>query len=388
MPPPTSTDPAKNSATWPLDGEAQRLLLRLPELVPQGARPATLVTVFATQGSAPRRPGARMLCRDGKLLAGTIGGGHLEDQALRDAAGLSTIGSSDADAPPAAASEYAEEADPHGSPRRLCRYNLGPKLAQCCGGVVWLHFAEVSAERGRELAQQVRGALDEGAQVITRFGDTELIEIPQPPTTVIVFGAGHVSAALSRVLQPLPWRVLVVDPRPEWARTERFAPGTDVLCADPLRLLAAWGWLGPDAKASQTAARLKQTVRASLGRELPEPPVPEVAHALVMTWDHALDRDLVEALLRAPEAQGQPDRPLAYVGLIGSKSKIAATRQRLRARGVSDGQLARLTAPIGLLVDGRPIGGNLPGEIAVSVAAQLLSLQHRLPAPAPVAADD
>jgi xanthine dehydrogenase accessory factor len=377
------------NATWPLDGEAQRLLLRLPELLPVGCRPATLVTVFATQGSAPRRPGARMLCRDGRLLAGTIGGGHLEDQALRDAAGLGQSGSSDADAPPATVTEIAEEADETGAVLRLCRYNLGPKLAQCCGGVVWLHFAEVSAERGRELAQHVRGALDEGAQVITRFGPTELIEEPQPPTCVLVFGAGHVAAALSRVLQPLPWRVLVIDPRPEWARSERFAPGTDVLCAEPLRVLAAWGWLGPVAKGSQTAARLRQTVRASLGRELPEPPVPEVAHALVMTWDHALDRDLVEVLLRAPESQGQPDRPLAYVGLIGSKTKIATTRQRLISRGVSDGQLSRLTAPIGLLVDGRPIGGNLPGEIAISVAAQLISLQSRLPAAPPTpTADD
>ncbi len=364
------------------------MLLRLPELLPAGCRPATLVTVLATQGSAPRRPGARMLCRDGKLLGGTIGGGHLEDQALRDAAGLGQSGSSDADAPPAAASEYAEEADEQGNPRRLCRYNLGPKLAQCCGGVVWLHFAEVSAEQARELAQQVRGALDEGAQWTTRFGDLELVEIPQPPPTVLIFGAGHVAAALSRVLQPLPWRVQVLDPRPEWARPERFAPGTDVLCADPLRVLAAWGWLGQAAKTSQTAERLRQTVRASLGRELPAPPVPEIAHALVMTWDHALDRDLVEALLRAPEAQGHGDRPLAYVGLIGSKSKIAATHQRLRSRGVSESQLARLTAPIGLLVDGRPIGGNLPGEIAISVAAQLLSLQHRLPAAAPLSADD
>jgi xanthine dehydrogenase accessory factor len=99
-----------------------------------------------------------------------------------------------------------------------------------------------------------------------------------------------------------------------------------------------------------------------------------------MTHDHALDRDLVEALLRLGERRAGSQAELAYVGLIGSRSKIAATRSRLLQRGTREEQIARLVAPIGLQVDGALLGGNLPGEIAISVAAQLLSLRRPRPA--------
>ena len=58
-----------------MDAEGQRLLARLPDWLPAGAAPAVLVTLWAVQGSTPRGPGARLLCRGGRLLAGTIGGG-------------------------------------------------------------------------------------------------------------------------------------------------------------------------------------------------------------------------------------------------------------------------------------------------------------------------
>lgn len=372
--------PADGAAQWlrvTLDPEAQRLLARLPELLPAGSKPAVLVTVLATEGSAPRGPGARILCRDAKLLAGTIGGGHLEEQALADACWTSREQEGDVDGPQPTATEIAEESGPDGTARRLCRYALGPKLAQCCGGVVWLHYQEVSSQRAVALAQELAAAEQAGTELLTRFGDRVLAEKPAAVTTVLLFGAGHVAAALARVLQPLPWRVLVVDARPEWADPVRFPRQTEVLCTEPLRLLAAWGWLGPQAQASQAAMKLAPQLLAAQGRALPPPPPLHAAHAAVMTFDHAQDRDIVEALLCAPTRTAQPNARLAFVGLIGSATKIATTRQRLRQRGVTELQLADLTAPIGLQVDGRPLGGNLPGEIAIATAAQLLALQPR-----------
>ncbi len=352
-----------------MDAEGQRLLLRLPELVAAKGRSAVLVTVFATQGSVPRRAGARLLCRDGRLMAGTVGGGHLEDQALRDANWISRDSTADVDDPRALATEVHEEATETGATRKLIRYPLGAKLAQCCGGVVWLHFEEVDGARAQQLAGQVQACERSGAPFETVFGDRALCERPRPLPVVAIFGAGHVAAALARVLQPLPWRVLVIDERPEWAEFARFAPGTEVVCAQPLGILAAWGWLGDAARTSTLAQRVQAP-----GRRLPAAPPLEATRALVMTHDHALDRDVVEALLLAQFRYGAPMPRLPFVGMIGSKSKVAATRQRLARRGVPESELLRLVAPIGLVVDGRPLGGNAPGEIAVSVAAQLLAL--------------
>jgi xanthine dehydrogenase accessory factor len=345
-----------------MDAEGQRLVTRLPDLLPAREKPAVLVTVWRTEGSAPRGPGARMLCRDGRLLAGTIGGGHLEEQALRDAQVLDDGHEThDADDAPALAIEVRDEADHAGRLARLCRYPLGAQLAQCCGGQVWLHFRRLDPAQARQLADDLTKTEALGDVLETRFGDEVLREQVRPLPTVLVCGAGHVAAALARVLQPLPWRVLVVDSRPEWADGYRFAQGTEVLCTEPLRLLAAWGWLGAEAQASQAAGKLSLP-----GRTLPRMPRPEATRALVMTHDHALDRELVAALLGCQQGQ------LAMVGLIGSPSKIRSTHQRLRQRGVPEAQLARLVGPIGLRIDGKLLGGKLPGEIAISIAAQLL----------------
>ncbi len=361
-----STDAAALAAA--MDAEGQRLMAELPERVPPGSPPCVLVTVFAAQGSTPRRAGARMLCRNGQLLAGTIGGGHLEMQALCDADGISLPGQ-DAPADVARlATELRREVDERGMPRQLVRYPLGAKLAQCCGGVVWLHFQLVDHAVGQLLAAQLRLALLTRGEVQTWFDQGCLRELPRPLPSVIVFGAGHVAAALAQVLSPLPWRVLVVDERPPWATPGRFSSTTEVICEQPLSLLAAWGWLGHAASKSKVAQRTH-------GEGLAVAPDPATTYALVMTHLHALDRDIVEALLLAHLRPGPSHDRLAMVGMIGSRTKVAATHQRLARRGVPAGELERLIAPIGLTVGGRPLGGHAPGEIAISVAAQLLAMR-------------
>lgn len=345
------SDPA---APVPMDAEGQWLLAHLTDWLPAGAPPALLVTVWARLGSTPRGPGARMLVRGGKLMAGTIGGGHLEEEAIGlsagdDAAALAGV--------------------------RMHKYTLGTQLGQCCGGVVWLHVAPVTAESALAHVAALEQALASGEVLRTPAGIPvddprmrELVEAPAALTTVLIFGAGHVGSALSRVLEPLPWRVVVVDHRPEWANPQRFPAGVEVVHSQPLRLLAAWGWLGEAARHTKMAARAVVD-----GQTIPKAPPPHATRALVMTHDHALDRDLTEALLRLPETLGNPDQRLAFVGLIGSHTKVVTTHQRLRGRGVSEAALATLRAPIGLRIGNTLLGGKLPGEIAISVAAQLLA---------------
>lgn len=167
--------------------------------------PACLVTVESTQGSAPREAGAWMAVFP-EWIVGTIGGGHLELQAITEA--RRRLG---------------------GTPGpRQQRYALGPSLGQCCGGVVFLGFEVVT-----------QAAVAEGTALRARLAP------PQYP--VALFGGGHVGHALARVLAPLPFVLTWVDsrdgvfpsPAPEGVQCEHsdpvqdavpgLAPGTRVL---------------------------------------------------------------------------------------------------------------------------------------------------------------
>jgi xanthine dehydrogenase accessory factor len=87
-----------------------------------------------------------------------------------------------------------------------------------------------------------------------------------------------------------------------------------------------------------------------------------------MTMGHATDQPILQALY------AQNLTP-AYLGVIGSDAKRKALEKGLRALGVSEPWLAQLRCPVGL-----PIGGNQPGEIAISVAAELVALRHAVAA--------
>lgn len=166
------------------------------------AAPACWVEVLKAQGSVPREAGTWMLV-SADALVGTIGGGHLEFQAMDQARALLAT----ADAP------ALEQ-----------RYALGPSLGQCCGGVVWLRFAPLA--RGDQAALR---ALAEASQArLAR------------PMQVALFGAGHVGHALVRLLTTLPCRLMWVD-----SRDAVFAPqwldASDVVCehSDPVQAAVA-----------------------------------------------------------------------------------------------------------------------------------------------------
>lgn len=134
---------------------------RLAELSAAG-RAAVVVTVLRAEGSTPRDVGAKMVVWDGGAL-GSVGGGHLELQALQAARELLAT-------------------DGPGAPALVARdFALGPSLGQCCGGATTLLFERVAPPRWR----------------------------------VAVFGAGHVGKALVKLLADLPCRVSWIDPRAE-----------------------------------------------------------------------------------------------------------------------------------------------------------------------------
>ncbi len=160
-----------------------------------------------------------------------------------------------------------------------------------------------------------------------------LLEVfPGSTTTLAIFGAGHVGQELVRLAAPLPWRVLWHD-----SRTDAF-PAWSV---DQPRL------------ACRPAPDLQAAVAA----------LPAGVHALVLTHDHAEDRALVDALL----ARGDT----ASLGLIGSRSKWASFRRRLRDAGHGEEALARVRCPIGTAAGGTG-GDKTPYAIAIAAIAELL----------------
>ncbi len=143
---------------------------------------------------------------------------------------------------------------------------------------------------------------------------------------VHIFGAGHVARALAATLDGLDLEVIVYDPRPEWADPSAFPAKAKLLCTDPKALVFAAGYGPLDA-------------------------------ACVMTNDHELDFALVDLLL---------DKPIGYLGLIGSMHKARVFRSRLPPprRALWD---AAMRCPIG-----RKIPSKNPKAIGIAVAAELL----------------
>jgi len=143
---------------------------------------------------------------------------------------------------------------------------------------------------------------------------------------VHIFGAGHVARALASTLEGLDLEVVVYDARPEWADPLAFPPKAKILKTDPVVLAQAAGYGPLDA-------------------------------AVVMTNDHELDFKLVDLLL---------DKPLGYLGLIGSMHKARVFRSRLPPprRLLWD---AAMRCPIG-----RKIPSKNPKAIGIAVAAELL----------------
>jgi xanthine dehydrogenase accessory factor len=224
-------------------------------------------------------------------LVGTIGGGHLEYDAVTKARAL-----------------LAGDADRRSA--ATLRVALGPSLGQCCGGVVELVFECVNAGDAPALA--------------LRLG-------PPALTPVALFGGGHVGHALVRVLAPLPFSLTWIDSR---------------------------DGVFPASVPPRVVAEHSDPVQSAVPGLVPQ------SRVLIMSFSHAEDLDIVAACLLRQRERGD----LPYIGLIGSKTKWAAFRHRLEARGFTPAELARVTSPIG--VPG--IAGKEPEVIAVAVAAQLL----------------
>ena len=214
---------------------------------------------------------------------------------------------------------------PRGAGAHLWVPETGDTVGTIGGGALE-HTAIAAAREAIRLRRVLRKTVDLAHDLgMCCGGQVELyIEPLDHRESLIVYGAGHVAHAVAPLACALDFRVTVVDAREDWATAERF-PGCTVQVADPLAFAAT---------------------------EVDGPRV----WRLIVTHDHALDQDLGERLL---------PRACAWLGMIGSRAKIARFFQRWQMAGVDPRLFTRLSAPVGL-----DLGAETPAEIAVAIAAE------------------
>jgi xanthine dehydrogenase accessory factor len=293
-----------------------------------GVRTA-LATLVRTERSSPRQPGAAMAVSEHGDVAGSLTGGCVEPAIYEEARAVLT-----------------------GEPARLSSYGIPDEDAfeagLPCGGTVHVFISEAEPDLIAHLAGAVRSE-DPVALAMTiagsDLGDQRLVPVngrvdpaiegdtfvlpllPRP--RMYVFGALDHAAAVARVGSLLGYHVTVCDARAKFVTRERF-PEADEL---------AVGWphefLGSASVDARTAI-------------------------CVLTHDHKFDVPLLRVALESDAG---------YVGALGAKKTNAERAERLRADGVTEEQLSRIHAPIGL-----DIGAKTPEEVAIAVAAEIVAL--------------
>ena len=344
-------------------------------LVSKGQK-AVLSTIVASKGSLPMSKKAKMLVRPDGQIVGTVGGGCLEADVWAEAR------------------QVMETGEPTLQRFILTEEHAGEDGLNCGGNVeifteplyagrseeVLREIAKIRAERGSGVLATLVSGGDEASQsakLLVRADRTTLgtlgcpaadaavlaeVEgmdaIPEdllkvidleggaaedrgalkvflesicPEPTLYLFGGGHVSFAIARVAHTVGFRIVVIDDRPMFANRERFPMADETLT---LEMETAFEHLTIDG----------------------------LSYILAVTRGHQHDKPVVEQAV---------ETDAAYIGMIGSRRKIALMWKELEEKGIPRERLEEVHAPLGL-----DIGADNPEEIAVSVVAELIQVRR------------
>ncbi len=345
--------------------------------------PVAVATVVETWGSAPRAAGAKMALTPAHRIAGSVSGGCVESAVFE--AGVETLAS--------------------GKPQ-LLRYGVADETAfevvgLACGGTIEIFVERLSPalrqfwqrafeeDRAAATATVIAGPadfigcklmLDAGghasasqplerfnaitmqmltaAQIALREGASKRLFLPSPEggvrggemdesepqpielfidvtlprPTLIIVGAVHIAIALTTLARALGYRVVIVDPRAAFASATRFPHADELVVEHPRHAFA-------------------------------DMPITRATAVVTLAHDAKLDDPALFAALQSEAF---------YVGALGGRKTRETRRQRLLLQGLSEAQLSRLHAPIGL-----PIGAKTPEEIALATMAQIVAEKGR-----------
>ncbi len=328
------------------------VLPQITEWSARGDRIAT-ATVVDVARSAPRPPGAKMAVNDRGEVIGAVSGGCVEgavvvvaEQVLAgDGPQLLHFGIADSDAwdvglPCGGEIDVWVQAYEPGRFEELAR--TGGRAAE----VTMLEGAHPGAKLLVEADGQRSGTLgspemdDEAARAADELLWAEraerrgalFIDVVHPTPRLILFGAVDVADSLSTLARAAGWRPYVVDPRARFATRERFPDAEDVIVAWPEEAFASLGGID---RATSIA---------------------------VLTHDPKLDDAALMIALRS-EAR--------FVGAMGSRRAQATRRERLLEEGMTEAELDRLAAPLGL-----DLGAVTGEETALSILAEVVAARH------------
>lgn len=327
------------------------------------------VTLLETRGSSPRHDGATMLVRADGSIVGSIGGGPLEARAIEQArqaikSGRVFVEGFDAAQLGMTCGGGGSMLIERVSPRQMWAQDLFRALVKLLeeGRRGWLvtvepttNGADYSGGSGVPLhrclvdstgatigdlvcdseALQQLLTKGEGPDRPDHMLERDALKIHVQPVgargTAYLFGAGHCAMKLTPILSTVGFFTVVIDDRPEFANRERLP----------------------------TADRI--VVPRSFDDVVGTLPINEDSYLVIVTRGHSHDTSVLAQALRTNAY---------YIGMIGSKKKVARAFRDLTEQGFLAEDLARVHAPIGL-----PIGAETPEEIAVSIAAQMIQVR-------------
>ena len=174
-----------------------------------------------------------------------------------------------------------------------------------------------------------QAALDEGA--ICGGEMKVFIDILQPKEEVLIFGAGHIAVCVSNLAKMVGFKVTIIDDRKEFANQDRF-PEADEIIVEEIE---------------DALSHLNITPST---------------YIIVLTRGHLKDEEVLTSVIRSGAA---------YIGMIGSRKKNTTVFQHLIKKGISQEELNKVHAPIGI-----DIGAQTPEEIAVSIIAQIIQYKE------------
>ena len=329
-----------------------------------------LATLVHTEGTSPRKEGAKMWVGEGGQMLGSVTiGGCVDAQVIEHAEGvlatrtprlielplgdeeaweigLSCAGTLEVFIEPLdvehlqASALYAtlkSHVDQGGAGALLTRLDsasAGAKLLLLDDGTRLGTLG--GAELDQAATDMAHSQITQGTSCTVPFSLPEastrvFIEVHGPPATLIIVGAGHVAMPLVRMAHTVGFRTLVVDSRPRFATPERFPEADALLVGIPSEIV--------------------QTL----------PLTPSTALILV-AHDYKFDLPILRQVLASP---------VGYIGMLGSRQRGQAVLKLLQEDGISNAALQRVRVPIGL-----DLGSRSVPEIALAILAEVVSVHH------------